>query len=94
MEARGLLIEDDVGTATLRRFAQAEPGRRAALQALAIAQALEGASRAEAARMSGGSASLCAVVRFNAKGLARLRDQPQSGRPEKLSPAWLEELRA
>ena len=45
MGARGLVIRDDVGAAELRRFAQGEADRRAALRAVAIAQALEGASR-------------------------------------------------
>ncbi len=62
MGARGLVIPrkshlrfrwDDVGAAELRRFAQGEADRCAALWALAIAQALEGASRAEAARLVG-----------------------------------------
>lgn len=96
MGARGLMIRDDVGTAALQRFAQAEPDRRAALRALAIAQALEGASRAEAARVVGRERQSLrdAVVRFNAEGLAGLRDRPRSGRPEKLSPTRREELRA
>ncbi len=42
MGARGLVIRDDMGAVELRRFAQGEADRRAALRALAIAQALEG----------------------------------------------------
>ena len=62
MGAHGLVIPrkshlrfrwNDVGAADLRRFAQGEADRCAALRALAIAQALEGASRAEAARFFG-----------------------------------------
>ncbi len=96
MGAHGLVIRGDVGAAGLRRFAQGEADRCAALRALAIAQALEGASRAEAARLVGRERQSLrdAVVRFNAEGLAGLRNRPRPGRPEKLSPARQEELRA
>ena len=91
--------------AELRRFAQGEADRHAALRALAIAQALEGASRADAARVVGlaETRSVCgwerqslrdAVLRFNAEGLAGLHDHPQPGRPEQLTAAQREELRA
>jgi len=94
--ARGLVIRDDMGAADLRRFAQSEADRCAALRALAIAQALEGASRAAAARVVGRERQSLrdAVVRFNAEGLAGLRSRPRPGRPGKLSPARQEELRA
>ena len=46
MAGGGLKIRDDLDPAALRRFAGREPDRRAALRALAIARALEGASRA------------------------------------------------
>jgi transposase len=96
MGAHGLVIRNDVGAADLRRFAQGEADRCAALRALAIAQALEGASRAEAARLVGRERQSLrdAVVRFNAEGLAGLRNRPRPGRPGKLSPARQEELRA
>ncbi len=96
MGARGLMIRDDVGAAELRRFAQGEADRCAALRALAIAQALEGASRAEAARLVGRERQSLrdAVLRFNAEGLAGLRNRPRPGRPGKLNPARQEELRA
>ncbi len=96
MGARGLIIRDDMGTAELRRFAQSEADRCAALRALAIAQALEGASRAEAAHLVGRERQSLrdAVVRFNAEGLAGLRNRPRPGRPEKLSLVRQEELRA
>lgn len=104
MGARGLVIRDDVGAAELRRFAQSEADRCAALRALAIARALEGASRAEAARLVGRERQSLrdAVVRYveprgspdKAEGLAGLRNRPQPGRPGKLSPTRQEELRA
>ena len=96
MGARGLVIRSDIGVAELRRFAQGEADRRAALRALAIAQALEGASRADAARVVGRERQSLrdAVLRYNAEGLAGLHDRPRSGRPEQLSAAQREELRA
>jgi len=95
MGARGLMIRDDVGAAELRRFAQGEVDRCAALRALAIAQVLDGAipgsspGRADAARVVGRERQSLrdAVVRYNAEGLAGLRDRPRPGRPEKLSTA-------
>jgi hypothetical protein len=53
MAGRGLKTRDDLDPAAPRRFAGSEPDRRAALRALAIARALEGASRADAARLVG-----------------------------------------
>ena len=56
---------------------------------LAIANALEGMSRAEAARLAGmeRQALRDAVLRYDAEGLAGLRDRPKPGRPERLSEA-------
>ena len=73
----------------LRRQARHEANRRAALRMLAIANALEGMSRAEAARLAGmeRQALRDAVVRYNAEGLAGLYDRPKSGRPPRLSEA-------
>ena len=84
-----LAIRDDLTPEALRRRARHEPNRRAALRMLAIANALEGMSRAEAARLAGmeRQALRDAVVRFNAEGLAGLHDRPKPGRPERLSEA-------
>ena len=84
-----MAIRDDLTPAALRRRARHEPNRRAALRMLAIANALEGMSRAEAARLAGmeRQALRDAVVRFNAEGLAGLHDRPKPGRPERLSEA-------
>lgn len=87
---RGLAIREDVATAgELRRLAKKEPRRRTTQRLLAIANALEGMSRAEAARAAGiERQSLCdAVKRFNAEGLAGLVDRPLGRRPERLSEA-------
>ena len=53
MGARGLPIRGDVPSAELRRLARREPERAAAARMFAIANALEGMSRAEAARLTG-----------------------------------------
>jgi transposase len=77
-----LTIRDDLTPSALRRHARHEPNRRAALRLLAIANALEGMSRAEAARLAGmeRQALRDAVVRYNAEGLAGLHDRPKPGR--------------
>ena len=84
-----LPIRDDVTPEALRRKARREPNRRAALRMLAIADALEGMSRAGAARLAGmeRQALRDAVVRYNAEGLAGLLDRPKPGRPQRLSEA-------
>ena len=84
-----LTIRDDLTPAALRRGARHEPKRRAALRMLAIANALEGMSRAEAARLAGmeRQALRDAVVRYNAEGIAGLHDRPKPGRPQRLSEA-------
>jgi len=84
-----LPIRADLTTEALRRHARGEPNRRAALRLLAIANALEGVSRAEAARLAGmeRQALRDAVVRYNAEGIAGLCDRPKPGRPPRLSEA-------
>jgi transposase len=84
-----LTIRDDLAPEALRRRARHEPNRRASLRMLAIANALEGMSRAEAARLAGmeRQALRDAVVRYDAEGLAGLYDRPKPGRPQRLSEA-------
>jgi transposase len=85
---RALPIREDVATAwELRRLAKKEPRRRTAQRMLAIATALEGMSRADAARAVGIERQSLrdAVIRFNAEGLAGLVDRPHGHRPEVLS---------
>ena len=84
-----LAIRGDLTPEALRRHARHEPNRRAALRMLAVANALEGMSRAEAARLVGmeRQALRDAVVRYNAEGPAGLHDRPKPGRPERLSEA-------
>ena len=76
-----LPIRGDLTPRALRRQARHEANRRAALRMLAIANALEGMSRTEAARLAGmeRQALRDAVVRYNAEGpLGPLR--PAQGR--------------
>jgi transposase len=82
-----LAIRDELTAAELRGHARFEPDRRAALRLLAIANALDGLSRAAAARLAGmeRQARRDAVVRYNGEGLAGLRDRPKPGRPQRLS---------
>jgi len=86
MGAKGLPIRDDMPAAELRRLARREQDRAAAARMQAIAGALEGLSRAEAARLAGmeRQALRDAVLRYNAEGLAGLHDRPRSGRRPRL----------
>src|SRR5215212_9285734 len=88
MAARGLVIRVDVASAPeLRGRAKKEPRHRTAQRMLALANALDGMSRADAARAAGieRPALRDAVLRFNAEGLAGLVDRPYGRRPERLS---------
>jgi transposase len=91
-----LAIRQDVPATDLRRLARHKPDRRAAMRLLAIAHALDGFSRAEAARLAGmeRQALRDAVIRFNAEGPEGLHDRPRSGRPEGLSPGQQAALKA
>jgi transposase len=95
MGAKGLPIRDDLSPAELRRSARREPDRAAAARMVAIAGALEGMTRAEAARLAGmeRQALRDAAVRYNAEGLAGLYDRPRSGRPARLDATRLAALR-
>jgi transposase len=83
-----LAIRTDLDSpAGLRHRAKKEPNRRAALRMLAIVSALEGMSRADAARVVAiERQSLCdALKRFNAEGLTGLYDRPKGHRRPVLS---------
>ena len=69
------------------RLARRERNPRATTRLLAIANALEGRSRAEAARLAGmeRQALRDAVARYNAEGLDGLRDRLTPGRPPALT---------
>lgn len=76
-----LIIRTDIGIETLRRQARFERDGRVAARLLAIANALSGMSRTEAARTAGMDRQTLRdwVVRFNAGGLDGLRDRKRPG---------------
>jgi transposase len=92
----GLAIRQDRSATELRHLARREPDRRAAMRMLAVANALDGLSRAEAARLAGmeRQALRDAVLRDNAEGLEGLHDRFRSGRPEGLTPGQQSALKA
>ena len=92
-----LEIRTDLASpAELRRLARREGSPRTATRMLAIANALEGLTRAAAARLAGmeRQALRDAVVRYNAEGLDGLRDRPKPGRRPALPEAKQAVLRA
>jgi len=78
----GLPIRQDYTPSNLRTRATHEKDCRAALRLLAIANALEGMTRAEAARLAGMERQALhdAIQRFNAEGPDGLHDRPRTGR--------------
>ena len=96
MGAALAIRRDLVSAEDLRWLARRERNRRTATRMLAIAHALEGTSRGEAARLVGleRQALRDALVRFNAEGLAGLRDREKPGRPPTLTDVEQALLRA
>ncbi len=90
-----LMIRDDLSSAVLRKCARHQADRAAATRMMAIANALEGMTRAEAARLAGMERQALreAVVRCNAEGLDRLHDRPRSGAKPRLDDEQMEQLR-
>jgi transposase len=90
-----LAIRRDRTPASLRIWARRANDPRAASRAYAIAHALEGMSRGEAARLAGmeRQALRDAVVRYNAEGVSGLSDRPRI-RPSRLTEAQQATLRA
>ena len=86
--SKALKIRDDLSAEALRQAARREKDGRAAARMYAIANALDGMSRAEAARLAGmeRQALRDAVVRYNAEGLAGLHDRPKGRPPRRLTP--------
>jgi len=87
-------IRTDLPATELRRLAGREVDRAKARRVMAIANALEGMTRAEAARLAGmeRQALRDAVIRYNAEGLAGLSDRPRASRRPLLDPAQAAEL--
>jgi transposase len=82
-----LKIRKDRTAAVLRKLAKDESNGRVARRLLALANALSGMSRAEAARSAGMDRQTLRdwVIRYNAHGVAGLTDNWQGGRPPMLT---------
>jgi putative transposase len=82
-----LNIREDLSADELRRLARRERRGRTAARMYAIANALDGLSRAAAARLAGMDRQTLrdAVLRYNAEGVAGLVDRPKGHRPRHLS---------
>src|ERR687893_3192744 len=93
---KALEVREDLPPERLRRLARRERDGRAAARLYAVANALDGLSRAEAARLAGmeRQALRDAVLRYNAEGLEGLHDRSRSGRPEGLTPGQQSALKA
>ena len=78
-----LSIRRDRTPAVLRKVAKSEPHARIARRILAIANALDGMSREDAARSAGMDRQTLRdwVIRYNEHGLDGLADLPREGRP-------------
>jgi transposase len=78
----------------LRQEARRTKDSGQARRLLAVALVLEGATRAEAARITGMERQTLRdwVIRYNDEGVEGLCDRPRSGRPSQLTPAQLCEL--
>jgi len=82
-----LMIRQDRTPAVLRKLAKSEPDARVSRRLLAIANALSGMSRADAAKSAGMDRQTLRdwVIRYNEHGVAGLCDQKSSGRPPMLT---------
>src|SRR6201989_2481041 len=90
------ITRKELGTVELRREARGCRDAAAPRPMLALAVVLEGASREEAARAAGRDRQTLRdwVHRYNAEGLAGLRDRPRSGRRPRLTAGQEAELAA
>jgi transposase len=94
--AKRILICSDLSPQELRQAAYTAETRRENMRMQAIANAMEGMTRSEAARLAdmSGQALKDAILRYNAEGVAGLKDRPHTGRPPKLDEAQRQELHA
>ena len=91
-----LAIRDDISSDELRRYARRESNGRVSTRLIALANALDGMDRARAARLAGMDRQTLRdwVHRYNAEGIAGLRDRPKPGRTPKLSEGQMASLKA
>jgi transposase len=80
-------IRTDMEAGELRHLARRERDGRVATRLIALGNVLDGMSREAAARAAGMDRQTLRdwVIRFNAEGVAGLRDQPRSGRPTRMT---------
>ena len=92
----GLAIRSDLSAEELRRLAGRESAARVARRMLAIANALEGLKRAEAARLAGMERQALRdwVIRYNEAGVEGLCDRWGPGRPMGISEGELVSVKA
>ena len=91
-----LPIRADRDAAELRRLARRERDGRVSARLLALADALDGLPREEAARLAGMTGQTLGdwVHRYDAEGVEGLRDRPRPGRPCALDEGRLAALKA
>ena len=91
-----LSIRDDLTSEQLRRLARRERDPRVGRRLLAIANALDGMSRAMAAKLSGMDRQTLRdwVIRYNEHGVAGLGDRWGAGRPTAVSEGQLAAVKA
>lgn len=91
-----LPIRRDMTPSALCRVARAEKNPRVARRLLAIANALDGMSRALAARLAGMDRQALRdwVIRYNEGGVAGLRDRWGAGRPAAVAEGVLASVKA
>jgi transposase len=89
-------IRDDIPAEELRRLARQESDGRVACRLLGLANVIDGMTRERAARQAGMDRQTLRdwVIRFNAEGVASLRDRPRSGRPPWLDDGQLAAFKA
>jgi transposase len=91
-----LPIRSDLSSTDLRRLARGERDGRVSRRLLAIANALEGMSRAQAARLAGMDRQTLRdwVIRYNDAGVEGLGDRWGAGRPVAVSEGELAVVKA
>jgi transposase len=91
-----LPIRQDRSPSELRQLARRERDGRVSARLLALANALEGIPREEAARLAGMTGQTLGdwVHRYNEEGVAGLGDRCRSGRPPRLDDGQQAALRA
>jgi transposase len=94
MRGKAVEISTRMTSAQLRAAARTNGCSRAAIRMLAIADALDGMKRCEAAEQAGmeRQALRDAILAYNEDGLDGLYDRPRSGRPCKLTEPERKEL--